>query len=161
MPTFHLVSSLLIVFVSVNQIAAGDKEDVQAVIEAIYATANEYDIDANASFVIPGKTTLFSTKNHALDRPKFGEEPRKLLDEGFKWYIKHHTAEINVYGECAVAIGYEMSTWYPPDAPANTSTGRITRILNKVDGSWKIVHIHRSHGGFVQPESTESNMKTE
>ena len=62
MRTFHLVSSLLIVFVSVNQITAGDKEDVQAVIEAIYATANEYDIDANASFVIPGKTTLFSTK---------------------------------------------------------------------------------------------------
>ena len=55
MRTFHLVSSLLIVFVSVNQIAAGDKEDVQAVIEAIYATANEYDIDANASFAFQEK----------------------------------------------------------------------------------------------------------
>ena len=78
MRTFHLVSSLLIVFVSVNQIAAGDKEDVQAVIEAIYATANEYDIDANASFVIPGKTTLFSTKNHALDSFSNRNIPRHL-----------------------------------------------------------------------------------
>ena len=161
MHRLHLVASLLIVSMAVNEVAAGDKEDVEAVIDAIYATANEYDIDAHVRFVIPGETTVFDPHNYTLARPTtWGEGLRKFIDTGGTWDFKHHTVEIDVYGDCAVVIGYDMQTWYPLDDPANTTTGRVTRILNKVDGSWKVVHIHRSQGGFVLPEITDSDMQT-
>jgi len=92
---------------------------------------------------------------------EFGKKFRQALEDGFRAQIQHHTAETNVYGEAAVAIGYEMNTWYSPHGPCNISTGRVTRILNKVNGHWEVVHIHRSRGGFVQPENTETSAKAE
>lgn len=60
--------------------------------------------------------------------------------------LQIHDIHINIYGDTAVVVFFwDFPAVFRSDGTHITTHGRETQVLRKMDGSWKIVHIHYSN----------------
>lgn len=69
-----------------------------------------------------------------------------MFSEAFnKRALKIYNEDIQIYGNMAVAVFYWVFDATFKDGTAIQTQGRKTQVYDKIDGEWKIVHVHSSH----------------
>jgi ketosteroid isomerase-like protein len=54
------------------------------------------------------------------------------------------TPRVQAYGDTAIITYTLLKTFAEPGIPASFKTTNETRVFAKVDGAWKMVHLHKS-----------------
>ncbi|MCZ6770203.1 MAG: nuclear transport factor 2 family protein, partial [Acidobacteria bacterium] len=92
--------------------------------------------------------TRFSTDNGLLQRSDSLEEQRKNqqagVDAGVKINVQSRHVEVSLYGNTAVSTRYGVGTVTQPNGTVVQLNNRITAVLIKQGGQWKVVHQHFS-----------------
>jgi len=57
------------------------------------------------------------------------------------------TPRVQAYGDTAIITYTLLKTFAEPGIPATFKTTNETRVFAKVDGAWKMVHLHKSPTG--------------
>ena len=124
---------------------AGDKEDVQAVINKTIESFNKQDFktfwsyytDDNTEFTYVGS----SLRHNAAAWKGFIEGTASLA------YVNYHAQdfEIQTYnGNSAVVTGYYTFTWMEKGGQMNFQSGRVTTVAVKQGSKWLVAHSHYS-----------------
>ncbi len=126
---------------------ADDADDVKAAVERYVASLNAGD--ANAFIQLQAASnTRFAPGGGLLDRSDSLEERRKAfqasVDAGLKYNIQARHLEVSVYGNTAVTTNYGVGRITFPNGTAAQVNNRITGVLVKQGGQWKMVHQHIS-----------------
>ena len=108
---------------------AGDKEDIQALVNTTVEYFNKHDFKA-----------YFSTFTD--DNTEF-----PYVVSAFLEYVSYHQqdSEIQIYnGDAAVITGYYTFSWMEKGEQMNYQSGRATMVAVKQNGKWLIAHMHFS-----------------
>jgi len=142
------LTTLLVIGMFLTTVAmADDADDVKAVVERYVAALNAGD--ANAFIQLQAaRNTRFAPGGGLLDRSDSLEERRKAfqasVDAGLKYNIQARHLEVSVYGNTAVTTNYGVGRITFPNGTAAQVNNRITTVLIKQGGQWKVVHQHIS-----------------
>jgi len=121
---------------------ADDVDDVKAAVLAVDAAFNTGDVDAFAQYMHPEHSSFFPGE---LLLEGFSKDRLKaLFDSGLKFDLETRHLNVKIYGNTAVATGYNVGTITLPDGTINQLTNRFTEVWIKQQGKWKRVHIHAS-----------------
>ncbi len=126
---------------------ADDVDDVKAEMERYMTALNAGDANAWIQLHAVGNTR-FSTDNGLLQRSESHEEQRKNqqagVDAGVKINVQSRHVEVSLYGNTAVSTRYGVGTVTQPNGTVVQLNNRITAVLIKQGGQWKVVHQHLS-----------------
>ncbi len=127
---------------------ADDVDDVKAAAQRLYAAWNAGDVGALMQHLVAGRTE-FGPGGGLLERYDSLEEQRKALqasvDAGYKRNLQARHIDVRVYGNStAVATNYRVGTITNPKGTTVQVNHRVTTVLIKQGGQWKIVHAHYS-----------------
>ncbi len=121
---------------------ADDVDDVKAAVLAVDAAFKTGDVDAIAQYMhpehsrfLPGQLLLEGFSKDGL---------KALFDSGLKVDLETRHLNVKIYGNTAVATGYNVGTVTLPDGAVNQPTNRFTEVWIKQEGKWKRVHLHSS-----------------
>ena len=142
------LTTLLVVGMFLTTVAiADDVDDVKAAMQRYGTALTTGDATAWAQHYA-AENTRFSPGGQLLERSDSLEEQRKnrqaAVDAGLKYNIQSRHLEISVYGDTAVTTSYGVGTVTQPDGTVNPTNNRITTVLIKQGGQWKVVHQHIS-----------------
>ncbi len=142
------LTTLLVVGMLATTIAiADDVDDVKAAMQRSQVAANSGDASTGAQILLEGVTN-FGPAGGLLERFDL-EEARKnrqaAFDAGLKFNLQDRHIEVRVYGNStAVATSYRVGTITLPNGNTVRPNNRITTVLIKQGGQWKIAHVHFS-----------------
>jgi len=142
------LTTLLVVGVFLTTVAmADDVDDVKAAMQRSQVAANSGDASTGAQSFLEGVTS-FGFAGGLLERFDL-EERRKnrqaAFDAGLKFNLQDRHIEVRVYGNStAVATSYRVGRITFPDGTTVQPNNRITTVLIKQGGQWKIAHVHFS-----------------
>ncbi len=129
-------------------VLADDVDDVKAAMERYFAALN--DGDAGALMQLhAAAATRFGPRGRLLETFDSLEEQRKnqqaSFDSGLKYNIQARHIDVRVYGNLtAVVTSYGVGQLTVPDGTTVQLNNRITAVLIKQGGGWKVVHQHIS-----------------
>ena len=141
------LTTLLVVGMLATAVAiADDVDDVKAAMQRSQVAANSGD--AGTQLLLEGLTT-FGFAGGLLERVDSLEELRKdrqaSFDAGLKFNIQDRHIDVSVYGNStAVVTSYRVGTITQPSGRIVRPNNRITTVLIKQGGQWKIAHVHFS-----------------
>ena len=142
------LTTLLVIGMFATAVAmADDVDDVKAAMQRSQAAANSGDANTEAQILLEGFTS-FGFAGGLLERVDL-EEARKnrqaAFDAGLKFNLQDRHIEVSVYGNStAVATSYRVGTITLPNGNTVRPNNRITTVLIKQGGQWKVVHRHIS-----------------
>ncbi len=143
------LTTLLVVGMFLTTIAmADDVDDVKAAVERDFVSLNSGDAYAYAQSFLEG-FTRFGFAGGLLDRVDSLEELRKdrqaSFDAGVKFSLQDRHTDVSLYGNStAVVTSYRVGTVTRPNGNTVRPNNRITTVLVKQGGQWKIAHVHSS-----------------
>jgi len=143
------LTTLLVIGMFTTAVAmADDVDDVKAAIQRYFVALNSGDAQALAQGHLEGFTT-FGFAGGLLERVDSLEELRKdqqaTVDAGVKFNLQDRHLDVRVYGNStAVATSYWVGTIALPNGNTARPNNRITTVLVKQGGQWKIAHVHNS-----------------
>ena len=125
---------------------ADDVDDVKAAMQRSQVAANSGD--AGTQILLEGLTT-FGFAGGLLERVDSLEELRKdrqaRFDAGLKYNLQDRHTDVSVYGNStAVVTSYRVGTVTLLNGNTVRPNNRITTVLVKQGGQWKIAHVHSS-----------------
>ncbi len=127
---------------------ADDVDDVKAAAQRFYAALSAGDVGALIQLHAAGSTNfgpggaLLATFDSLEERRKAFQATR---DSGLKFNIQARHLDVRVYGSStAVATSYGVGTITQPNGTTGQVNNRITAVLIKQGGQWKVVHQHIS-----------------
>ena len=141
------LTTLLVVGMFLTTVAvADDVDDVKAAMQRSQVAANSGD--AGTQILLEGLTT-FGPTGGLLERFDDPEERRKQrqasFDAGLKFNLQDRHIDVSLYGNStAVVTSYRVGTISRPDGTTTRPNNRVTTVLIKQVGQWKIVHRHLS-----------------
>jgi len=141
------LTTLLVIGMLATAVAiADDVDDVKAAMQRSQVAANSGD--AGTQLLLEGLTT-FGFAGGLLERVDSLEELRKdrqaSFDAGLKFNIQDRHIDVSVYGNStAVVTSYRVGTITQPSGRIVRPNNRITTVLVKQGGQWKIAHVHFS-----------------
>ncbi len=143
------LTTLFVIGIFATAVAiADDADDVKAAVQRYYAALNAGNPGALIQLHAAGSTSFFGPGGGLLERFDSLEEQRKSqqagFDAGVKFNVQSRHLEISVYGDTAVTTNYGVGTITQPNGPALQVNNRITTVLIKQGGQWKVVHQHIS-----------------
>ncbi len=142
------LTTLLVIGMFATAVAmADDVDDVKAAMQRSQAAANSGDANTEAQILLEGFTS-FGFAGGLLERVDL-EEARKnrqaSFDAGLKFNIQDRHTDVSLYGNStAVVTSYRMGTITQPSGRIVRPNNRITTVLVKQGGQWKIAHVHVS-----------------
>ena len=127
---------------------ADDADDVRAALQGDFVSLNSGDAYAYAQSFLEG-FTRFGFAGGLLDRVDSLEELRKdrqaSFDAGVKFNLQDRHTDVSLYGNStAVVTSYRVGTLTLPNGNTVRINNRITTVLVKQGGQWKIAHVHDS-----------------
>jgi len=143
----NLLTIMLVLAALTTPVKAGDAEDVMAAVLAVDAAYNNGNVEIVAQYMHPDHTRF----------PAPGVLGAGLLAEGFDKarlaaafkagldvdITTRHMA-VDLYGNTAIATGYNEGTVTYPDGGVRRMISRFSEIWIKDGGKWLRVHIHES-----------------
>jgi len=125
---------------------ADDADDVKAAIERRQAAVNSGDAYAATQILLEGYTRFGPTGGllERLDPEERRKNRQASFDAGLKFNLQDRHIEVSVYGNTAVATSYRVGTISRPDGTTTRPNNRVTTVLIKQGGQWKVVHFHAS-----------------
>ncbi len=142
------LTTLLVVGMFLTTVAiADDVDDVKAAMQRNQVAANSGDANTEAQILLE-EFTSFGFAGGLLERLDL-EEARKnrqaAFDAGLKFNLQDRHIDVRVYGNStAVATSYRVGTINLPNGNTVRPNNRITTVLIKQGGQWKIAHVHVS-----------------
>ncbi len=132
---------------------ADDADDVKAALQRSQVAGNTGDANTEARMLLEGFTS-FGPAGGLLERLDL-EEARKnrqaAFDAGLKFNLQDRHIDVRVYGNStAVATSYRVGTINLPNGNTARPNNRITTVLIKQGGQWKVVHRHLSPLSLAQ-----------
>ncbi len=143
------LTTLLVVGMFLTTVAiADDVDDVKAAMQRYFVATNSGDVIAWAQSYLVGSTS-FGFAGGLLERVDSLIELRKnrqaAVDAGLKFNLQDRHIDVSVYGNStAVATSYRVGTVTLPNGNTAQPNNRITTVLVKQLGQWKIAHVHNS-----------------
>ena len=133
---------------------ADDVDDVKAAAQRFYAALNAGDAGALTE-LHAAENTRFGPGGALLETSDSLEEQRKnqqaAFDAGPKYNLQARHIDVRVYGNStAVATYYGVGSLAFPDGTTAQPNNRITTVLIKQGGQWKVVHRHLSPLSLAQ-----------
>ncbi len=127
---------------------ADDVDDVKAAVQGDFVSRNSGDAYAYAQSFLEG-FTRFGFGGQLLEQVDSLEELRKdrqaSFDAGVKFNLQDRHIDVSVYGNStAVVTSYRAGTITQPSGRIVRPNNRITTVLVKQGGQWKIAHVHDS-----------------
>ncbi len=127
---------------------ADDADDVKAAVQRDFVSLTSGDAYAFAQSFLEG-FTRFGFAGGLLERVDSLEEPRKdqqaRFDAGLKYNLQDRHIDVSVYGNStAVVTSYRVGSVTLPNGNTVRLNNRITTVLVKQGGQWKVVHRHLS-----------------
>jgi len=146
---FQFLSVILVVGMFLTTVAiADDVDDVKALVLRHYVALSAGDVGALIQLHAAGSTNfgpggaLLATFDSLEERRKAFQATR---DSGLKFNIQARHLDVRVYGSStAVATSYWVGTIALPNGNTARPNNRITTVLVKQGGQWKIAHVHNS-----------------
>jgi ketosteroid isomerase-like protein len=142
MHKWQILTSIFVLLFVCDEVAAGDKEDVLAAVDAIKAAWTSGDVDA-AQKLIHDDYDGFDSGGSLL-APVDWDGTRAAFAAGLKFSIQSHHSNVSVYGDTAILTEYQARQTTPPGGTPLSSTLRATIVLVKQKGQWKAAHWHAS-----------------
>ena len=146
MKHLKLISVIFLFFVFVSSALAGDKEDVQALINSTAETFNKHDFKTYFSYFVDDNTefpyVVSPLRHDAAMWQAFIEGTGSLA------YVNYHGQDfqIQIYnGNSAVVTSYYTFTWMEKGGQMNYKSGRATMVAVKQGGKGLIAHMHFSN----------------
>jgi ketosteroid isomerase-like protein len=142
-----LLMLLLVGIVFTTTVNAGDAEDVKAAVLAVDAAYNDGNAEVVAQYLHPNHTRFPAPGTLGAGLLVAGFDKDALaarFKAGFDVNITSRHLEIAVFGNTAIATGYNEGTVTQPDGEVTEEISRFSEIWIKEGGSWKRVHIHSS-----------------
>ncbi len=126
---------------------ADDADDVKAAMQRSQVAANSGDAFAGTQILLEGVTN-FGPTGGLLERFDL-EERRKdrqaSFDAGLKFNLQDRHIDVRGYGNStAVVTSYRVGTLTLPNGNTVRINNRITTVLVKQGGQWKIAHVRIS-----------------
>jgi len=143
------LTTLLVVGMFLTTVAvADDVDDVRAALNGLFAARNTGDVNAWVQHFVAGHTS-FGRGGGLLETFDSLEEQRKnqqaRVDAGLKSNLQNRHIDVRVYGNStAVATSYRVGTITLPNGNTARPNNRVTTVLIKQGGQWKMVHRHIS-----------------
>jgi len=143
------LTTLLVVGMFLTTVAmADDVDDVKAAVQRDFVSRNSGDAYAYAQSFLEG-FTRFGFGGQLLEQVDSLEELRKdrqaRFDAGLKFNLQDRHSDVRIYGNStAVVTSYRVGTITFPDGRTARINNRITTVLVKQGGQWKIAHVHDS-----------------
>ena len=143
------LTTLLVVGMFLTTVAmADDVDDVKAAMQRSQVAGNSGDANAGTQSLLEGHTRL-GPGGGLLERYDSLEERRKdrqaSFDDGLRLNLQDRHIEVSIYGNStAVVTSYRVGTMTVPDGRTVRINNRITTVLVKQGGQWKIAHVHDS-----------------
>ncbi len=143
------LTTLFVVGMFLTTVAiADDVDDVKAAAQRFYAALNAGDAGALTE-LHAAENTRFGPGGALLETSDSLEEQRTEIqarfDAGLKFNLQDRHIEVRVYGNStAVATSYRVGTIALPNGNTVRPNNRITTVLIKQGGQWKIAHRHLS-----------------
>ena len=139
-------TTLLVVGMFLTTVAMAD--DVKAAVQRDFVSRNSGDAYAYAQSFLEG-FTRFGFGGQLLEQVDSLEELRKdrqaSFDAGVKFNLQDRHTDVSLYGNStAVVTSYRVGTMTVPDGRTVRINNRITTVLVKQGGQWKIAHVHDS-----------------
>ena len=150
MHKWQILTSIFVLLFVCDEVAAGDKEDVLATVDAIKAAWTIGDVDA-AQKLIHDDYDGFESGGSLL-APLDWDGKRAALAAGVKFSVQTAHSDVTVYGDTAILTEYHMRQLTPPGGTVISMTLRATIVFVKQKGQWKGVHGHFSHLPPKNPE---------
>jgi len=145
MKNLKYITIIILLAVSASRTFAGDKEDVQAVLDKSIEAFNKKDYKTYWSFFADDNTefpyVVSPLRHDAAGWKGFIEGTATLA------YVNYHQQDIQIQtynGSTAVVTGYYTFTWMEKGGQMNYQSGRTSMVLVKQDGKWLTVHMHFS-----------------
>jgi uncharacterized protein (TIGR02246 family) len=142
---FKLISIIFLLAVFSNSVLAGEKEDVQALIDKTAEAFNKHDFDTYWSLFTEDNTEfpyVGSTLRHdAIAWKNFIEGTGSLA------YVNYHGQDYHIQlynNNSAVVTSYYTFTWMEKGGAMNYQSGRATMVAVKQGGKWLVAHMHFS-----------------
>ncbi len=127
---------------------ANDTTEIHQLLEDYKESINRADTTLAKTFWLSRPQVSFI---HHKGHEKGWEEVKKgiygLFGNRFsKRDLKSHNESITIYGDMAILEFYWVydATFSGPEPDQMQSKGRETQVLKKIDGIWRIVHVHYS-----------------
>jgi len=124
---------------------AGDKEDIQTLVNTTAENFNKHDFKAYFSDFVENNTefpyVVSPLRHDAAMWKSFIEGTGSLA------YVNYHGQDfqIQIYnGNSAVVTSYYTFTWMEKGGQMNYQSGRATMVTVKQGGKWLIAHMHFS-----------------
>ncbi len=143
------LTTLFVVGMFLTTVAmADDVDDVKAAVQGDFVSRNSGDAYAYAQAFLEG-FTRFGFGGQLLERVDSLEELRKdrqaRFDAGVKFNLQDRHTDVSLYGNStAVVTSYRVGTLTLPNGNTVRINNRITTVLVKQGGQWKIAHVHDS-----------------
>ena len=145
MKHLKLISVVFLFFVFASSALAGDKEDVQALINSTAETFNKHDFKTYFSYFVEDNTefpyVVSPLRHDAAMWKAFIEGTGSLA------YVNYHGQDfhIQIYNSnSAVVTSYYTFTWMEKGGAMNYQSGRATMVAVKQGGKWLVAHMHFS-----------------
>jgi ketosteroid isomerase-like protein len=132
-----MLSTACLTFAAADEAAA-----VKAVVQEFFAAYKAGDVDTLARYLLPDISIFFldgGLRTKGMYLPSF----KTLYDTGYRPNLQVKQIDATVYDTTAVATGYMDGTI---TLGRNVLEGpwRLSVVLRKHDGIWKIAHVHQS-----------------
>jgi len=141
----NLTAIILLFGLFASNALAGDKEDVQTLINTTAETFNNHDFKTYFSYFVDDNTefpyVVSPLRHNAAMWKAFIEGTGSLA------YVNYHGQDyqIQIYnGNSAVVTSYYTFTWMENGGQMNYQSGRATMVAVKQGGKWLIAHMHFS-----------------
>ena len=145
MKHLKLISVVFLFFVFASSALAGDKEDVQSLINVTAESFNKHDFKTYFSYFVDDNTefpyVVSPLRHDAAMWEAFIEGTGSLA------YVNYHGQDfqIQIYnGNSAVVTSYYTFKWMEMGGQMNYQSGRATMVAVKQGAKWLIAHMHFS-----------------
>jgi uncharacterized protein (TIGR02246 family) len=140
------LTTLLVIGMFATAVGMGDDvDDVRAAVQSFVAALNAGDAGALTRLHATANTN-FGARGGLLETYNSPEERRQSFQATrVKFNVQARHIDVRIYGSStAVATNYGVGRITRPDGTTGQVNNRITAVLIKQGGQWKIVHQHLS-----------------
>ncbi len=140
------LTTLLVIGMFATAVAmADDVDDVRAAVQSFVAALNAGDAGALTRLHATANTN-FGARGGLLETYNSPEERRQSFQATrVKFNVQARHIDVRIYGSStAVATNYGVGRITRPDGTTGQVNNRITAVLIKQGGLWKVVHQHLS-----------------
>ena len=128
--------------------ATNDKTAIEQVLEDYKKSINESDTTLARTFwLTDSRVSFIHPRGHEKGWDAIKKDIYDMFGSNFsKRDLKSYDETITLYGDMAILEFYWIfDAIFAGENPAPMQTkGRETQVLKKIDGQWRIVHIHYS-----------------